>query len=109
MENRIVVTGGEGVGRVIEEKTIIWMVWEETRLLVVSTLLCTQNLKYDAAHMKCKNIINQCYLNTLKKPHTYTPHILPALTSRGNKLQQSANRTMLLLLTMTWLFKASLY
>lgn len=94
--------GGEGD----EEKTVIWMVWEETRLLVVSTLLCTQNLKYDAAHMKCKNIIN---LNTLKKPHTYTPRILPALTSRGNKLQQSANRTMLLLLTTTWLFKASLY
>lgn len=102
MENRIVVTRGEGVGRVMEEKTVIWTVSEETRLLVGSTLLCIQNLKYNVAHMKHKNIINQCYLNTfLKKPHTYTPLILPALTSRGNKLQQSANRTMLLLLTMT--------
>lgn len=109
MENRIVVTRGEGVGRVTEETTVIWMGWEETRLLVVSTLLCIQNLKYNAAHMKRKNIINRCYLHTLKKPHTYTPLILPALTSRGNKLQQSANRTMLLLLTMAQLFRASLH
>ena len=72
MENRIVVTRGEGVGRVMEEKTVIWTVSEETRLLVGSTLLCIQNLKYNVAHMKRKNIINQCYLNTFKKNLIHT-------------------------------------
>lgn len=75
MENGIVVPRGEGVGRVTEEMTVIWMGWEETRLLVVSTLLCIQNLEYNTAHMKHKNIINQCYLNTLKKTsYIHTPH-----------------------------------
>ena len=64
-ENRVVVTRGEGVGRAD------CMMRGDPRLLVVSTLPSTQELKYNVVHMKRVKVINQCYLNKFLKSVLY--------------------------------------
>ena len=65
-ENRLVVTRGRvsGVGKRSKRGTHVWR-WIKIRLLVVSTMQCTQKLINNNVHLKLHNVINYYDLNKI--------------------------------------------